>query len=137
MDVTALDLVLFVASTFLAALVAGLAGFAFGLVAAGVWLHVLTPVQTAILIIAFGLIVQGVAVWKLRHALQWVRLWPFLLGGAFGVPIAVMVLSWIDPRTMRLAIGAVSDPTAPMRGSPGDASRQARRNHGRCRGGRV
>jgi uncharacterized protein len=107
MDATALDLVLFVFSTFLAALVAGLAGFAFGLVAAGVWLHVLTPVQTASLIVAFGLIVQGVAAWKLRHALQWTRLWPFLLGGALGVPIGVMAVSWTDPGTMRLAIGAV------------------------------
>jgi uncharacterized protein len=80
MDASVLELALFLASTFLAALVAGLAGFAFGLVAAAVWLHVLTPVQTAVLIVAFGLIVQGVAVWKLRHALQWARLWPFLLG---------------------------------------------------------
>jgi hypothetical protein len=45
----------FLLSTFAAALVAGLAGFAFGLVAAAVWLHILTPVQTASLIIAFGL----------------------------------------------------------------------------------
>lgn len=107
MDVSAFDLVLFVSSTFLAALVAGLAGFAFGLVAAAVWLHVLTPVQTASLIVAFGLIVQGVAVWKLRHALQWTRLWPFLLGAALGVPIGVMALSWVEPGAMRLAIGAV------------------------------
>jgi uncharacterized protein len=107
MDVTALDLVLFVCSTFLAALVAGVAGFAFGLVAAAVWLHVLTPVQTASLIIAFGLIVQGIAVWKLRHALQWGRLWPFLFGGALGVPIGVMALAWVAPATMRLAIGVV------------------------------
>jgi uncharacterized protein len=107
MDATALDLVLFVSSTFLAALVAGLAGFAFGLVAAAVWLHLLTPVQTASLIVAFGLIVQGVAVWKLRHALQWPRLWPFLVGGVLGVPIGVMALSWAAPGIMRFAIGAV------------------------------
>lgn len=107
MDVSALDLVLFVASTFLAALVAGVAGFAFGLVAAAVWLHVLTPVQTASLIVAYGLIVQGVAVWKLRQALRWVRLWPFLIGGALGAPIGVMALSWVDPGMMRLAIGTV------------------------------
>jgi uncharacterized membrane protein YfcA len=58
MDPSTLDLTLFLAATFLAALVAGLAGFAFGLVAAAAWLHVLTPVQTASLIVAFGLIVQ-------------------------------------------------------------------------------
>src|SRR5207248_308045 len=98
---------LFLAATFVAALVAGLAGFAFGLVAAAVWLHILTPLQTATLIIAFGLIVQGVAVWKLRHALRWQRLWPFLVGGVLGVPIGVAVLGWANPDYMRAAVGAV------------------------------
>jgi uncharacterized membrane protein YfcA len=106
MDPGTLDLTLFLAATFLAAVVAGLAGFAFGLVAAAAWLHVLTPVQTASLIVAFGLIVQGVAVWKLRNALQWTRLWPFLIGAAIGVPIGVNILAWADPGTMRLGIGA-------------------------------
>jgi uncharacterized protein len=121
MDATALDLVLFVFSTFLAALVAGLAGFAFGLVAAAVWLHVLTPMQTASLIIAFGVIVQGVAVWRLRYALQWARLWPFLLGGALGVPVGVTALSRTDAGTMRLAIGASLQLLCA--GKPGDAAR--------------
>jgi uncharacterized protein len=40
------DLVLFSAVTLAASLIAGLAGFAFGLVAAAIWLHVLTPLQT-------------------------------------------------------------------------------------------
>jgi hypothetical protein len=57
-----LDLALFVAATFLGAFVAGVAGFAFGLVAAAIWLHVLTPVQSAALIVVYGLIVQGYAV---------------------------------------------------------------------------
>src|SRR3954469_235506 len=100
-----LDISLFLAATFAAALVAGLAGFAFGLVAAAVWLHILTPLQTASLIIAFGLIVQGVAVWKLRRALQWRRLWPFLLGGLVGVPLGVALLGWANPDYMRASIG--------------------------------
>ena len=107
MDVAAVDLALFLLATFAAALVAGLAGFAFGLVAAAVWLHILTPLQTASLIIAFGLIVQGVAVWKLRRALQWSRLWPFLLGGALGVPAGVAVLGWANPDVMRAGVGAL------------------------------
>src|ERR1700759_5436080 len=107
MDVTALDLVLFVCSTFLAALVAGVAGFAFGLVAAAGWLHVLTPVQTASLIIAFGLIVQGIAVWKLRRALQGPRLWPFLLGGLLGVPLGVALLGFANPDYMRAGVGVL------------------------------
>src|SRR5882672_4176232 len=107
MDVLTLDLAIFLLATFAAALVAGLAGFAFGIVAAAVWLHVLAPLQTASLIIAFGLVVQGVAVWKLRHALQWDRLWPFLLGGMVGVPIGVIVLGMANPDYMRASIGAL------------------------------
>src|SRR5262245_1768945 len=84
MDMTIINVALYLTATFAAALVTGVAGFAFGLVAAAIWLHILTPMQTATLIIAFGLVVQGISVWKLRHALRWNRLWPFLLGGAFG-----------------------------------------------------
>src|SRR3989442_14011287 len=95
------ELAIFLLATFAAALVAGLAGFAFGLVAAAAWLHILTPLQTASLIIAFGLIVQGVAVWKLRRALQWSRLWPFLIGGGIGGPIGGAMPRWAHPATNR------------------------------------
>src|SRR5215831_16451711 len=97
MDNILLHYALFLSATFAAALVAGLSGFAFGLIAAAVWLHLLTPLQTATLIIAFGLVVQGISVWKLRHALRWHRLWPFLFGAAFGVPLGVAILDWTPP----------------------------------------
>jgi uncharacterized protein len=64
------DFVLFSAATLAASLIAGLAGFAFGLVAAAIWLHVLTPLQTTTLIVAFGLVVQGLSVWRLRRSLR-------------------------------------------------------------------
>jgi len=105
-DVLSLDLALFIAATFSAALVAGMAGFAFGLVAAAVWLHVLTPVQTTSLIVAFGLIVQGYSVWKLRHALDWRKLWPFVVGAAVGVPVGVTLLTWAEPHSVRVGVGA-------------------------------
>src|SRR5215471_18680448 len=107
MDATIIDLAIYLTATFAAALVTGIAGFAFGLIAAAVWLHILTPLQTATLIIAFGLVVQGISVWKLRRALRWSRLWPFLLGGALGVPIGVAILGWARPEYIRLAIGIV------------------------------
>src|SRR5246127_5758081 len=96
------DIGLFLGASFAAATVAGLAGFAFGWVAAAVWLHILTPLQTATLIVAFGLVVQGISVWKLRHALRWQRLWPFLLGGALGVPLGVAILEWARPDYVRI-----------------------------------
>jgi uncharacterized membrane protein YfcA len=97
----------FFAATFAAAVVAGLAGFAFGIVAAAAWLHILSPQQTVALIIGYGLIVQGYAVWKLRHALSWRRLWPFLVGGIPGVALGIAVLRWTNPAYIRAAIGAV------------------------------
>ena len=99
MDVFSLDLTIFLVATFAGALIAGLSGFAFGLVAASIWLYILTPLQTATLIIAFGLIVQGYSVWKLRHALEWAKLWPFMLGAAVGVPVGVSPFS--DGQTQR------------------------------------
>ena len=105
MDGLPLELPIFVFATFAGALVAGLSGFAFGLVAASIWLYILTPLQTATLIIAFGLIVQGYSVWKLRGALDWKRLWPFVTGAAAGVPVGVTILTWADPTHVRTAVG--------------------------------
>jgi len=107
MDGAALDLTLFLVTTFVAAAVAGLAGFAFGLVAAAGWLHVLTPLQTATLIIRFGLVVQSYSVWSLRKALDWHRLWPFVSGAALGVPLGATLLGYADPAHVRSAVGVV------------------------------
>src|SRR5258708_871815 len=105
MDGFSLEIPLFLLATFAGALVAGLSGFAFGLVAASIWLYILTPLQTATLIIAFGLIVQSYSVWKLRGALDWKKLWPFVLGAALGVPVGVSILTWANPAHLRIGVG--------------------------------
>ncbi len=105
MDSDLLHYAVFLLATFTAALVVGVAGFAFGLIASAIWLHVLSPVQTATLIVAFGLVVQSIAVWKLRHAFDWSRLWPFLVGSALGVPLGVTILGWADPRQVQTGVG--------------------------------
>ncbi|WP_375157560.1 sulfite exporter TauE/SafE family protein [Bradyrhizobium sp. RDT46] len=107
MDGIAVELPIFLLATFAGAFVAGLSGFAFGLVAASLWLYVLTPVQSASLIVGFGLLVQSYSVWKLRAALDWHRLWPFVIGAMLGVPVGVWLLTATDPRSLRLAIGVV------------------------------
>ena len=103
----ALDLALFSAGTFAAAFVTGLAGFAFGIVAAAIWLHFLAPAQVAPLIAAFALIVQGVSVWKLRRAVKFGRIWPFALGSAIGVPLGAELLRWAPAVQMRMAVGGL------------------------------
>ncbi|QOZ72789.1 sulfite exporter TauE/SafE family protein [Bradyrhizobium arachidis] len=107
MDGIAIELPLFLLATFAGAFVAGLSGFAFGLVAASLWLYVLTPLQSASLIVGFGLLVQGYSVWKLRAALDWRRLWPFIVGAVIGVPAGVSLLTWADPKSVRIAVGAI------------------------------
>ena len=107
MDGSTLQIPLFLFATLVGAFVAGLSGFAFGLVAASLWLYVLTPVQSATLIVAFGLLVQGYSVWKLREALDWRKLWPFIAGAAIGVPAGVTLLTWSDPRNVRAAVGII------------------------------
>ena len=106
-ELSILDLLLFAAGTFAAALVTGVAGFAFGIVAAAAWLHFLPPAQTTALIVAYGLIVQGISVWKLRRSIKLARLLPFLLGAVIGVPIGVELLHWTSPVILRISIGIV------------------------------
>jgi uncharacterized membrane protein YfcA len=106
-DLPIFDLILFASGTFAAALVTGVAGFAFGIVAAAVWLHFLSPAHATALIVAYGLIVQGISVWKLRRSIQLARLLPFLLGAVIGVPIGVELLHWTSPVMLRISIGIV------------------------------
>jgi len=103
MDGAVLGIFLF--ATFVGGVVAGLAGFAMSLVVSGVWLHILTPVQTVTLIVGYGLLVQGSGIWTLRHALSWRRVAPFIISGTVGVPIGVALLSYIAPVHLRTFVG--------------------------------
>ncbi|WP_245474633.1 hypothetical protein [Bradyrhizobium sp. Leo121] len=89
MDGFSCELLIFILVTFAGALIAGRSGFAFRLIVASIWLNILSPLQTATLIIAYGLIVQGYWVWKLRRSLDHHKLWPFMVGAAIGVPVGV------------------------------------------------
>ena len=106
MDGIGLGLFLFAA--FLGGFASGLAGFAMGFVVAGIWLHVITPIQTTALIAGYGLWTQGYGVWKLRHSLSWRNVAPFIIGGTIGVPIGTMLLTYIayiDPAYLRSGVG--------------------------------
>ena len=85
MDAIVIGLFLFAA--FLGGFASGIAGFAMGFVVSGIWLHLITPIQTTALIAGYGLWTQGYGVWKLRHSMSWRNVAPFILGGAVGVPI--------------------------------------------------
>lgn len=105
MDGTVLGLFLF--ATFLGGFTSGLTGFAAGLVVSGVWLHILTPLQTAVLIATYGMINQAFGVWKVRHALRWRRILPFVIGGAAGVPLGAYLVTFLNPAHLRIGVGAL------------------------------
>lgn len=107
MDLPAQSLGLFAFAAFIGGLTSGLAGFAMGLVVSAVWLHIISPVQTATLIVGYGLVTQSYAIWKLRHALSWRKVLPFLVGGAIGVPVGAALLVHTDPSALRRGIGSL------------------------------
>src|SRR5262249_39609433 len=105
MDGIVLGLFLFAA--FLGGFASGLAGFAMGFIVSGIWLHLITPLQTTALVIGYGLCTQGYGVWKLRRSLDWGNVAPFIVGGSLGVPIGTILLAYFDASVMRTAVGAL------------------------------
>jgi hypothetical protein len=101
------SLALFLVSTFVGGLTSGLAGFAMGLVVSGVWLHVVTPVQTVALIAGYGVLTQAYGTWVLRHALDWRSVAPFVVTGAIGIPLGTFLLTYVDPAWLRIGVGVL------------------------------
>jgi uncharacterized protein len=102
-----LVLTLFVLAAFTGGFVSGFSGFAMGLVVSGIWLHIITPVQTAALIAGYGLLTQGYGILKLRQAVNWQSVWPLSLGTIIGIPIGVLLLSYLNPVYLRFGVGVL------------------------------
>jgi uncharacterized protein len=78
-----------------------------GLVVSGVWLHIISPGQNALLIILCGLVTQGSGIWRVRHAINWRVVLPFIIGGAIGVPVGTALLTTVDQNTLRVSMGVL------------------------------
>jgi uncharacterized protein len=100
-------LAFFLAATYFGGLTSGLSGFAMGLVVSGVWLHLVTPQQNALLIVLCGLVTQGAGIWRVRHAVNWRAIAPYIIGGAIGIPVGIALVTTVDPKTIRFGIGVL------------------------------
>ncbi len=100
-----MTLALFLFAAFAGGFASGVAGFAMGFVVSGIWLHILTPIQTTALIAGYGLLTQGYGVWKLRRALVWRQMAPFIIGGTAGVPAGTLLLTYLNPAYLRSGVG--------------------------------
>jgi uncharacterized membrane protein YfcA len=98
---------LFAIAAFVGGFVSGFSGFAMGIVVSGIWLHIITPMQTATLIASYGLLTQGYGIFNLRHALDIGKTWPLALGTAIGIPVGVGILAWLDPAHVRFGVGVL------------------------------
>ncbi|HEX2114575.1 MAG TPA: sulfite exporter TauE/SafE family protein, partial [Alphaproteobacteria bacterium] len=75
------------ATALVASFTSGLSGFAFGLVALGLWLHFVEPAVAGPLVVLGSLTGQLITTVALRRSFRPDLFWPFVLGGAFGVPL--------------------------------------------------
>ena len=103
-DLSARTLAVVVLGGFLGGVASGAAGFAYGVVATSIWLHAISPIHAALLVVSGGLINQMGLVWTMRRRLDFGRLWPFLIGGAIGVPLGVALVVETNPRAIRVAL---------------------------------
>jgi uncharacterized membrane protein YfcA len=99
--------IVFALAALVGGFVSGFSGFAMGLVVSGVWLHIITPIQTATLIAGYGLLTQGYGIYKLRRVLDLRRAWPLALGTVIGIPIGVSILAYLDPAYLRFGVGVL------------------------------
>ena len=90
-----------------AGFVQGLSGFAFGLVAMGIWAWSLDPVLAGPLVVFGSLVGQLLGSGALWRNLNPVRAFPFVVGGIAGVPLGVVLLRYIDPTAFKLAVGVL------------------------------
>jgi uncharacterized protein len=102
-----LSLALFLIAAFLGGVTTGLSGFAMGLVVSGIWLHLITPSQNALLIVLCGMVTQGFGIWRVRHAIKWKAVVPFIVGSAVGVAFGTLLLTTVDQNVVRLTIGVL------------------------------
>ncbi len=89
----------------IAGFVQGLSGFAFGLTSLALWSWTLDPVLAGPLVVFGTLAGQILSIGSVRRGMEAGLIWPFLVGGAFGGPLGVALLRYIDPLAFRLGVG--------------------------------
>jgi uncharacterized membrane protein YfcA len=90
---------------FLGAIASGGVGFAFAVIAASLWLHVFEPIRVTFLITSCSVVLQTSMIWPMRNHIALGRLWPFLAGAVFGIPLGVQVVAYADQNRLKVALG--------------------------------
>lgn len=94
-------------AVFLGAIVQGFSGFAFSAVAGAVLLQIESPSFAIPLLMLCSLVIQVVALVRLRKSIAWRESSPFVAGGAGGVLIAIVLFDAIDVHSFRIGFGVL------------------------------
>jgi uncharacterized protein len=92
-------------AVFLGGLVSGFSGFAFSAAAGAILLHFLPPMQAIPLMMICSIGTQATSMLMVRKFVVWSDLLPLLIGGAVGLPIALFLLTLMEPTAFRIAFG--------------------------------
>jgi uncharacterized protein len=87
--------------------VSGLAGFGTGLMALGIWLHVLPPSTAVPLVMICSIAGQSSTLPSMWRSFDLSLVWPFLIGGLAGVPIGTALVAHADPAIFKIGTGVL------------------------------
>src|SRR6201990_1523325 len=85
--------------------VSGLAGFGTALMALGIWLYVLPPSVAVPLVLICSVIAQLSPLRSIWMSIDVSLVWPFVIGGLIGMPLATRLIEHADPNVFKLTIG--------------------------------
>jgi uncharacterized protein len=100
-----MELLLLSVGVFLGAVVSAFSGFAFSAVAGAILLHVYDPLTAIPIMMACSITSQTITLVVLRKSLHFGRAAPLLAGGAAGVVLAILVMRWMNPASLKLTFG--------------------------------
>jgi uncharacterized membrane protein YfcA len=100
-------LLLVAAGAVTAGFVTGLAGFGVGIVALGFWLHAMDPLVAAPLVAVCSVAGQLQSIYPVRRSIVPGRIWPMVAGGLVGLPIGIVILTDLDARSLKVALGGL------------------------------
>ena len=96
---------LVLAGALTAGFITGFSGFGTALVASAFWYFALPAPMVPPLVVMLGVVGQSVGLVAVRAAFAWRRAAPFLIGGALGVPLGVVLLGLASPQALRGVVG--------------------------------
>jgi len=87
--------------------VSGLAGFGTALMALGIWLYVMPPSAAVPLVLICSVIGQTSTLPSMWRSFDLSLVWPFVIGGLFGVPLGTTLVAHAYPRIFKLTVGVL------------------------------